>query len=988
LSTNDVVLTSPPAVPRRWSSHRVCRTLLAGVCAAYAAGAAAGWGSPALADFMGDFGLAAAALTAALSCWVFACALPGGGGAAGGARAAWLCFGGSSFTVAVGNGIWGWYEVVRGVPVPSPGPSDFVFLCFAPLAILGLLLLAKRPRNAAGWLCLVLDGWLIAGSLLTLSWSLALARAAEGEAGSLLRLTLALAYPVMDILLISLILGLRFQRRDGKRAAVHTATVALALTVLCDALFTTPEVHGSYRSGQFLDAGWFAGSMLLAWAPWSAGGRAAAARVLPAPPRVATAFSALTPYVAAGVCTAGLLCNALGHRPMDRFVLVTGCTVVFALILRQAVMLLDNIKLTRELADQERHFRSLVQGSSDVIMIAGPDGTLRYVSDAAAGVYGRRAEELVGTRLPEHVHPDDLGHVLWEVQRYLTRSPEVEPTARIECRVRSGSGEWLHVESTVNRYQDGLIFNSRDVSERVRLQAQLRHHAFHDPLTDLPNRALFTDRVQAALALRPAPGREVAAVLYLDLDGFKAVNDTAGHQVGDELLTLAARRLREAVRAGDTVARLGGDEFAALVTGCPSREQVAEIAERLRAAVSEPYWIGGEEHAVAASIGIAHAEPGIDPAELLRNADLAMYRAKSEGKGRVACYTPELRAELARRTALEERLRLAVREGRFTLLHQPVVDLRSGEVVGVAAQPRWRSAQGALLTPAEFEGAGPDGERGTRFARWTLEHAVRQAADRTARLGGPPLPVTVRIPAQRLAAPGMPETVESALRRSGLPSAALVLEVTGGRAQDARPERFEELVRRLVALKRLGVQLSLDGLGGGAAPLSGLRRLPLDLLTVERAVVQGAVDSAFLRTLACALLRLGREAGLITVADGVDLPEQAVLLRELGCRRGQGALFGGALDDTRLDRAVRRAFPVPRTPAPDLPRVLHPSSHPVAESTRTGEPGHPAEAARGPSRARPTRPRNAPELGVHPAKPCLPKRPAAGPYDETPVPPA
>lgn len=313
---------------------------------------------------------------------------------------------------------------------------------------------------------------------------------------------------------------------------------------------------------------------------------------------------------------------------MDRVVVVVACTVGLALIIRQGIMLLDNLSLAQELSQKESHFRSLVQGSSDVIMIAGANGVLSYVSPAALGVYSRDPEELVGGRLLDLVHPEDADRVVGEVRRFLARSQRLarnlthaparagEPTARVECRIRSGGGEWLHVESTVNRYRDGLILNSRDVTERVRLQAQLQHNAFHDPLTDLPNRALFAERLRAALAgagaravdgprEHPYQAAGTVAVLFLDLDGFKAVNDSAGHQVGDELLVQAARRLQGAVRAGDTVARFGGDEFATLVCGPLGRFQVQELAERLRRALSEPYWIGGAELGVAASIGIA-----------------------------------------------------------------------------------------------------------------------------------------------------------------------------------------------------------------------------------------------------------------------------------------------------------------------------------------------------------------------------------------------
>ncbi|MEU5385538.1 putative bifunctional diguanylate cyclase/phosphodiesterase [Kitasatospora cineracea] len=1002
-------------LPARTPLSRLTAGLLAVLCAGYAAGAAVGWGSSELALVMGDFGLAGAALVAALSC------LAHGVAVGGHTRPAWLLFGLSSAMVAFGNGAWGWYEVVLRQPLPPDSLADYAFLLFAPLAIIGLLVLAQRPRTPAGWLCLLLDGWLVAGSLFTLSWSLALGRVAAGDGDDPLKLALGLGYPVLDILLVGLVVGLRFRGRDGNRAAVHTAMIGLALTVVCDALFTTPQFHSDYHSGELLDAGWFAGSLLLAWAPWQHGRHPSrehpSAQGSPRR-RVASTFSALTPYAAAAVCTAGILYNALGGRPLDRVMLAAASTVGLALIVRQGVMLLDNLSLAQELATKEAHFRSLVQGSSDVIMIAGPSGALSYVSPAALRVYNRDPEDLVGGNLLNLVHPEDVDRVLAEVRRILARTRGArfgigEPSARVECRIRSGEGEWLHVESTVNPYRDGLILNSRDITERVRLQAQLQHNAFHDPLTDLPNRALFAQRVRAALSAQGPVGTAVA-VLFLDLDGFKAVNDTAGHQVGDELLVQAARRLQAAVRSEDTVARFGGDEFAVLVRGRLGHPQVRDLAERIRGALSEPYWIGGAELGVAASIGIAFgpdaplpvpepapAAPGgpgsagngprkdgsrkdgsrkdrdgaAGPAasaadELLRNADLAMYQAKSRGKGRVVLYTPAMRAELDRRSELEERLRAAVREGSFTLLHQPVVELAGGRLTGVEAQARWRSAGGLLLTPAEFLRTADSGDAATRFARWLLTEAVAAAARRRADgPAAPPVPVTVRLAAERLCAPGMYETLAAALRDTGLPPELLVLEV----ARTGPDALADELGRRLAALRRLGVSTALAGFGAGGGSLGALARLPFDALKLDRSLVQDVAESTLTRALAGHALRLARDLGLATGADGVDHPRQVAALQELGCRRGQGLAFDRPLDELRLRRALlRRGYPVPRQPQGG------PGRRPLfTPDPRTGGL---AEAAG----ARP----GVPHPGLD-----LPQRhavggPSGGPHGETAVPPA
>ncbi|MFE7038416.1 putative bifunctional diguanylate cyclase/phosphodiesterase [Streptomyces atratus] len=896
------------------ASAVVLQVLVGLVCSGYAVGAALGWGSSELARIMGDFGLSAAALVAAVSCFLYART------GADRFRPAWLLFALSSLMAAGGNAVWGWYEVVLGRSVPSPSLADVFYLCFAPPAIVGLLVLAKRPVTRAGWFCLALDSWLIGGSLLTLSWSLALAHTAhlvDAEGASVARAALALAYPLLDIVLVSMVLALHFRRCNVNRSAVNTAVAALALTVLSDALFTSPLLRQTYHSGQLLDAGWFAGSLLLAYAPWGAN----SARDNAFPPRgaprptsrpIAGSLAALTPYLAAAVCTLGILYNVTEGRRVDRVVVFTGCTVVLALVVRQGIMLVDNIALTQELAQKESHFRSLVQGSSDVIMIAAPTGVLRYVSPAAAGVYGRDADDLVGAELASIIHPEDLGRVVHEVRRFLAASPGEEPTTRIECRFRSGTGDWLNVESTVNRHQGGLILNSRDVTERVRLQAQLQHNAEHDPLTDLPNRALFTERVRQALGGRRS-GDPGTAVLFIDLDGFKAVNDRLGHQAGDELLIQAARRLHESVRAGDTAARLGGDEFAAIILGDGIRDQSArecqvhEIADRLRLTLSQPYRIGTGEVRVAASIGVAFAEPGISPSDLMRNADLAMYRAKAGGKNRVELYAPQMQAEVVRRSELTARLRTALRDGEFALLHQPVVHLASGTVAAVAAQARWRSAQGILFTPAEFLRVAEDSDRTAELGRWLLEEAVEQAADRAR--AGHPVSVTVRLSARRLLDKAMPfGSVEALLTRHSLPSGALMIEVA-----DSDPRiSFDELEQRLIALRRLGVRIALDGFGSGYAAINALRRLPIDVLKLDRGLVEGVVESARLHKITSGLLRIACDLGMQSMADGVDGPEQVLALRAMGCTHGQGMAFSGPLDEYRLRRALARGeFPVP-----------------------------------------------------------------------------
>ncbi|MGY3679524.1 EAL domain-containing protein (putative c-di-GMP-specific phosphodiesterase class I) [Streptomyces sp. TE33382] len=314
---------------------------------------------------------------------------------------------------------------------------------------------------------------------------------------------------------------------------------------------------------------------------------------------------------------------------------------------------------------------------------------------------------------------------------------------------------------------------------------------------------------------------------------------------------------------------------------------------------------------MAASIGVAFAEPAITPTDLMRNADLAMYRAKAGGKDRVELYAPQMQADVVRRSELAARLRTALRDGEFALLHQPVVHLASGSVAAVAAQARWRSAQGILFTPAEFLRVPDDSDRTAELGRWLLEEAVEQAAERAR--AGHPVSVSVRLSAGRLLDKALPfGSIEALLTRHGLPSGALMIEVA-----DSDPRvSFDDLEQRLVALRRLGVRIALDGFGSGYAAINALRRLPIDVLKLDRGLVEGVVESARLHKITSGLLRIACDLGMQSVADGVDVPEQVLALRAMGCTHGQGMAFSGPLDEYRLRRVlVRGHFPVPSAPA-------------------------------------------------------------------------
>lgn len=355
--------------------------------------------------------------------------------------------------------------------------------------------------------------------------------------------------------------------------------------------------------------------------------------------------------------------------------------------------------------------------------------------------------------------------------------------------------------------------------------------------------------------------------------------------------------------------------------------------------------------------------------ELMRDADLAMYQAKSQGKGRVVLYTPAMRADLDRRRELDDRLRIAVREGSFALLHQPVVDLRTGAVTGVEALARWRSTQGLLLTPAEFLRSADHGDSAGRFVRWLLQQAVAEAAQRTGGRRAGAVPVSVRLSADRLCSPGVYETVAAALREAGLPPSQLVIEL----ARTGQDSSADELGRRLTALRRLGVGTAVAGFGAGGGSLGALTRLPFDSLKLDRSLVQEVADSPRGRALAGHALRLGRDLGLITAAEGVDQPRQVTVLQELGCRHGQGLAFAQPLDEYRLRRALaRRLYPLPRPAGALSARRAYLS----AADTRSGGRAEPGPGRLGHHRGPGSSPPG-------PVRAC----PTGGPDGETEIPP-
>ncbi|HUR23547.1 MAG TPA: EAL domain-containing protein [Acidimicrobiales bacterium] len=443
--------------------------------------------------------------------------------------------------------------------------------------------------------------------------------------------------------------------------------------------------------------------------------------------------------------------------------------------------------------------------------------------------------------------------------------------------------------------------NARLFSERRAFEARLEHQAFHDALTNLPNRALFLDRLELALAHSRRDGGPVG-VLFMDLDRFKMVNDSLGHDVGDDLLAAVAQRLNECLRPGDTLARYGGDEFTVLLDRLRSDADATEVAERLLRSLSDPFILQGREVFVSASIGVSFTKHPLTPhSDPLREADLAMYRAKERGKGRWQVFETEMNAEAVRRLELETELRQAIERKELFLLYQPLVELASGRITGVEALVRWRHPRRGIVYPTEFIALAEETGLILRLGTWVLEEACRQG-QQWLDDGLPPLHIAVNISADQFQKGGLPQQLREILAATGLPPDRLILEMT----ESVVMEEAEATMHIMGEIDNLGVRLALDDFGQGYSSLSYLKRFPLDVLKVDKAFVDGLVDNAEDRAIVRSVVALARELGISVTAEGIETVRQLEHVKTLGCDVGQGYWFSRPVPADEITALMRK----------------------------------------------------------------------------------
>ena len=490
-----------------------------------------------------------------------------------------------------------------------------------------------------------------------------------------------------------------------------------------------------------------------------------------------------------------------------------------------------------------------------------------------------------------------------QLRRHLGSADAIPPdladfVAAVDEAYQQSDSDRAFLEHTMDRASRELMERQRQLQEALvksqEAERQLAHQAVHDALTGLPNRVLFLDRVQHALARSPRQNRTVA-VLFIDLDDFKGVNDTLGHSVGDELLRATAERLRPMVRSSDTCARLGGDEFAIVLEDAASPDAARIVAERLLGALRATFSLAQADVFVGASVGIALASATDTASELMRNADLAMYMAKTGGKHRAVVYEPSMHAAVARRVALEQDLRGALDRKEFILNFQPIIELETGRVAGLEALVRWEHPVRGRVAPFEFISIAEQSGLILELGQWILAEACRACVTwRPQSNGGPEVSVTVNVSGRELREEGYVEIVRRALAVSGLPPHRLILEVT----ENILVANDRTTIDALHALKRLGVLIAIDDFGTGYSSLSYLHQFPVDIIKIDKSFIDHLGVSGEESPLSQAVVTLGAALQLRTIAEGVETDGQFRRLRELGCPYAQGFLFAQPLSSS------------------------------------------------------------------------------------------
>ncbi|HYP01144.1 MAG TPA: EAL domain-containing protein, partial [Pyrinomonadaceae bacterium] len=567
-------------------------------------------------------------------------------------------------------------------------------------------------------------------------------------------------------------------------------------------------------------------------------------------------------------------------------------------------------------SDDDR-FRNAFDFAAIGMALVSSEGRWLQVNRALCKILGYSEREMVVTDFLTIIHPDDLGVAVDAIKR-LRKGNSTIDQCEVRFRHKSGHTVWglwsaslaggPHVASTP------LVFQIQDITDRKRAEEQLQHEAMHDVLTGLPNRAMFIDHLELAIARAQRNEERKFAILYVDLDRFKIINDSLGHAIGDQLLKEVAVRLWKCVRAGDTVARLGGDEFVLLLEDIYQESEAIDVAERIKAELAVPFTLSGREVFTTVSIGVASSWTSYHQAEgLIRDADAAMYRAKSLGKNRHEIYDSVMHAQVNDLLQMETALRLAVERKEFIVYYQSIVDLETFKISGFEALVRWNHPEKGFISPGNFIPLAEETGLIVEIGEWVLRDACRQM-ERWQKIfpSDPPLFVSVNLSSKQFIQSDLIQRVTQIIEETKINPEGLKLEIT----ESAVMDDVDTATEMLKKLRALGVKLSIDDFGTGYSSLSYLHRFPIDTLKVDRSFVVNMSEDSENVEIVRTIVSLAQNLGMNVIAEGVETKEQLAALRKLGCENGQGYLFSKPVDAKSAENLICDTYTIEPTVEP------------------------------------------------------------------------
>ena len=864
------------------------------------------WFEPGGPDVSHVFRMLAAVGAAAFAAW--ACA-HGSANQAAGARRGWVLLSGAGVGWAANAALIAASDLVFEKRLGAPSIADIPATAAGLLALLAVLAFLKPTVTSAARMRVLLDGFMLAAALSFIAWSWQL-RDIYDRAGDVPGRVVSLAYPFIDVVVLALLVVALTRAPKESRKPWTLLTFGLVLAMLGDGTLAFLQFADLRLSGVTLASGRVVGWMLVGLAALAPG--AETTNTETRAPKLRDVFVPLVPAVAAAVFSA---MNWRSGR-LDVFLSVNAAVLVVLLLARQVLAQLEHHDLTKtleskvvertdELRRREEQFRSLVAHSSDVVTVVDGSGSITYQSLSVMRLLGYGHNQLIGLGIDRFIHEEDRTRLLTVIH---PQSIAAGDSVTVELRLVRADGTWARTETTIsnllqNPAVQGMVLTSRDIGDRKELEDQLRHRAFHDTLTGLGNRALFRDRLEHAVTRVRRYGGDLG-VLFVDLDGFKTVNDTLGHDAGDRLLKEVSDRLQECVRTSDTVARMGGDEFAVLLEQAGDAKAAQLVASRILAALQLPIELeGGVQTRAGCSIGIATTRPGDVPSaeSLLRDADLAMYRAKAQGKGRAEQFEEGLREAALRRVTIEQELRRAINEGELVLHYQPVVALPSGRISGCEALVRWNHPERGLVPPGEFIPIAEESDLVVELGRWALFQAckdIKALQELTPHAAD--MWVSVNVATRQLLRPGLLQSTRAALTNSGLDPKHLVLEITEG----ALLNDPKASAAALTELKSLGVSIAIDDFGTGYSSLSRLRSFPVDKLKIDRSFISEIRSPTDEAPIVAAVMAMAHGLGLTAVAEGVETLAQLACLHAYQCEEVQGFLLARPMAADALTEIV------------------------------------------------------------------------------------